>query len=45
MIYSVLSDACDDGDLTISEAIEAVPAIFRQNALNFYDFSKVIKSG
>ncbi|KMZ72475.1 hypothetical protein ZOSMA_163G00200 [Zostera marina] len=45
VIYSVLSDACDDGDLTISEAIEAVPAIFRQNALNFYDFSKVIKSG
>jgi len=44
VIYSILSDACDDGDLTIAEALQAINGFFRQNALNFYDFSKVIKA-
>lgn len=44
VIYSVLLDACNDGDLTISEAIEAVERIFQRNALNIYNFEKVITS-
>lgn len=41
VIYSVLSDVCDDGDLTIPEAIRAAEGIFNKNALNFYNFDKV----
>ncbi|KAK9168560.1 hypothetical protein Syun_000700 [Stephania yunnanensis] len=33
---SVLCNACDDGDLTIAEAIEAAEDIFKQNAVQFY---------
>ncbi|KAH7512035.1 hypothetical protein FEM48_Zijuj12G0047800 [Ziziphus jujuba var. spinosa] len=36
VIYSVLADACADGDLSIHEAIEAVKDIFSQNAIQFY---------
>uniref|UniRef100_A0A2P2KJ90 Uncharacterized protein MANES_08G013700 n=1 Tax=Rhizophora mucronata TaxID=61149 RepID=A0A2P2KJ90_RHIMU len=36
VIFSVLCDACADGDLTVSEAIEAAKGILAQNAVNFY---------
>lgn len=36
VIVSVLSDACDGGDLSIQEAIEAAQNIFRDNAVSFY---------
>eukprot|EP00268_Persea_americana_P055319 TRINITY_DN6421_c0_g1_i5.p1 TRINITY_DN6421_c0_g1~~TRINITY_DN6421_c0_g1_i5.p1 ORF type:complete len:842 (+),score=177.17 TRINITY_DN6421_c0_g1_i5:87-2612(+) len=42
IILSVLSSACDDGDLTIPEAIEAVEDIFKQNACRLYDMSRVM---
>ncbi|KMZ58598.1 hypothetical protein ZOSMA_75G00310 [Zostera marina] len=44
VIYSVLTDACDDGDLTIPEAIRAAEGIFNKNALNFYKSDKFIGS-
>ncbi|KAM0938868.1 putative glutamine synthetase [Dioscorea sansibarensis] len=44
IVFSVLSGACDDGDLTISEAVEAVEDIFRQNSLRFYNMNHVIGS-
>lgn len=36
VVYRVLSAACEDGDLSIQEAIEAVEDIFRRNALYLY---------
>lgn len=36
VVYSVLADACADGDLSINEAIEAVKDIFSNNAIQFY---------
>ncbi|KAL6641020.1 hypothetical protein ACP70R_019201 [Stipagrostis hirtigluma subsp. patula] len=36
VVYRVLSSACEDGDLSIHEAIEAVEDIFRRNALHLY---------
>ncbi|PWZ55683.1 Protein fluG [Zea mays] len=36
VVYRVLSAACEDGDLSIQEAIEAIEDIFRRNALNLY---------
>ncbi|KAL6842432.1 hypothetical protein ACP4OV_027859 [Aristida adscensionis] len=36
VVYRVLSSACEDGDLSIQEATEAVEDIFRQNALDLY---------
>ncbi|KAJ0970230.1 hypothetical protein J5N97_023107 [Dioscorea zingiberensis] len=44
VVFSVLSNACDDGDLTILEAVEAVEDIFRQNALQLYNMNGVIGS-
>ena len=44
VVFSVLSGACDDGDLTISKAVEAVEDIFRQNSLRFYHMNHVIGS-
>ncbi|KAM0938864.1 putative glutamine synthetase, catalytic domain, metal-dependent hydrolase [Dioscorea sansibarensis] len=44
VVFSVLSGACDDGDLTISEAVEAAEDIFRQNTLRFYNMNHVIGS-
>ncbi|RWR93822.1 Amidohydrolase 2 [Cinnamomum micranthum f. kanehirae] len=44
IILSVLSTACDDGDLTIPEAIEAVEDIFKQNACRLYDMNRVMGS-
>ncbi|KAF6167712.1 hypothetical protein GIB67_017207 [Kingdonia uniflora] len=43
VLLSVLCDACDDGDLTTHEAVEAIEDIFKQNAARLYkikaDFS------
>ncbi|KAF8751033.1 hypothetical protein HU200_012265 [Digitaria exilis] len=39
IVYRVLAAACEDGDLTIKEAIEAVEDIFRGNALHLYKFN------
>ncbi|KAJ1295341.1 hypothetical protein BS78_01G216300 [Paspalum vaginatum] len=36
VVYRVLAVACEDGDLSIQEAIEAVEDIFRRNALHLY---------
>ncbi|CAN4109571.1 unnamed protein product [Withania somnifera] len=36
VVFSVLRDACVDGDLSISEAIAAVRDIFAENAKQFY---------
>lgn len=36
MVFSVLRDACIDGDLAISEAVEAAKDIFAHNAIQFY---------
>ncbi|CAN6293355.1 unnamed protein product [Urochloa humidicola] len=36
VVYRVLAAACEDGDLSIQEAIEAVEDIFRRNALHLY---------
>jgi hypothetical protein len=36
VVYGVLVAACEDGDLSIQEAIEAVEDIFRRNALHLY---------
>ncbi|KAJ6922823.1 protein fluG [Populus alba x Populus x berolinensis] len=35
-LFSVLRDACIDGDLTLAEAIEAAKDIFALNAIKFY---------
>lgn len=36
VVFSVLQDACNDGDLSIPEAIEAVKDIFSENAMKLY---------
>ncbi|XP_059462719.1 protein fluG [Corylus avellana] len=36
VVFSVLRDACIDGDLSISEAVEAAKDIFANNAIQFY---------
>ncbi|XP_042499937.1 protein fluG isoform X1 [Macadamia integrifolia] len=44
VVLSVLCDACDDGDLTIPEALEAAEDIFKQNAIRMYNISGTIKT-
>ncbi|XP_026403304.1 protein fluG-like isoform X1 [Papaver somniferum] len=44
VVASVLRDACDDGDLTISEAVEAAKDIFKNNAIQLYKLQKLIES-
>ena len=39
VIFSVLHDACIDGDLSIPEAVEAAKDIFARNAIQFYKIS------
>ncbi|XP_027363467.1 protein fluG [Abrus precatorius] len=39
VIFSVLRDACIDGDLSIPEAVEAAKDIFARNAIHFYKIS------
>lgn len=43
VVYSVLRDACVDGDLSISEALEAVKDIFADNAKEFYKINVAVK--
>ncbi|XP_050384485.1 protein fluG [Argentina anserina] len=44
VVFSVLCDACTDGDISISEAVEAAKDIFSQNAVQFYKMSLAVKS-
>lgn len=44
VVFSVLRDACIDGDLTIPEAIEATKDIFAQNAIQFYKINSSLGS-
>ena len=39
VVFSVLRDACIDGDLSILEAVEAAKDIFARNAIHFYKIS------
>ncbi|XP_019433703.1 PREDICTED: protein fluG-like isoform X1 [Lupinus angustifolius] len=39
VIFSVMRDACIDGDLSIPEAVEVVHDMFARNALHFYKLS------
>ncbi|WVY99050.1 hypothetical protein V8G54_031201 [Vigna mungo] len=39
VVFSVLRDACIDGDLLISEAVEAAKDILARNAVRFYKIS------
>lgn len=41
VVFTVLSDACGDGDLTLQEALEAVKDIFRENALRLYKLNSI----
>ncbi|WOG96474.1 hypothetical protein DCAR_0415809 [Daucus carota subsp. sativus] len=43
VVFSVLRDACADGDLSISEALEAVKDIFADNAKQFYKLDAAAK--
>ncbi|CAN6196302.1 unnamed protein product [Urochloa humidicola] len=42
IVYRVLSAACEDGDLSIPEAIGVVQAIFRGNALQLYKLNVTV---
>ena len=44
VVFSVLRDSCDDGDLSISEALEAAKDIFADNAIHFYKINLSVKS-
>ncbi|KAJ3682545.1 hypothetical protein LUZ60_015118 [Juncus effusus] len=44
VVYTVLSDSYEQGDLTIQEALEAVDDIFRQNSLRLYKLNNLIGS-
>ena len=44
VVFSVLRDACIDGDLSIPEAIEATKDIFAQNAIQFYKINSSLGS-
>ncbi|XP_010267282.1 PREDICTED: protein fluG isoform X3 [Nelumbo nucifera] len=42
VVFSVLCDACDDGDFTIPEAVEAAEDIFKKNAIRLYKIDGII---
>ncbi|KAJ6810058.1 protein fluG [Iris pallida] len=44
VVFSVLSNACEDGDITIPDALEAIEDIFRRNALELYDLHAIVGS-
>ncbi|XP_024990589.1 protein fluG isoform X2 [Cynara cardunculus var. scolymus] len=44
VVFSVLRDACNEGDLSIPEALEAVTDIFAENAKMFYKINNAVKS-
>ena len=39
-----MSNACDDGDLTVPDALEAIEDIFRRNALQLYNLNAILGS-
>lgn len=43
VIFSVLCDACIDGDLSVAEATEAAKGIFAENAIEFYKINAGLK--
>lgn len=43
VVFSVLRDACIDGDLSVGEAIEVAKDIFAQNAAQFYKINLGVK--
>ncbi|GKV46353.1 hypothetical protein SLEP1_g53338 [Rubroshorea leprosula] len=43
VIFSVLCDACIDGDLHVAEATEAAKGIFGRNAIEFYKINAGLK--
>ena len=44
VVFSVLCDACNEGDLSIPEALEAVTDIFAENANKFYKIDSAVTS-
>ncbi|RAL51658.1 hypothetical protein DM860_010376 [Cuscuta australis] len=44
VVYTVLRDACVDGDLSLPEAIAAVKDIFTENAKKFYSINTALES-
>lgn len=44
VLFSVLRDACIDGDLSIAEAIEAAKNICARNAVHFYKINLDVQS-
>ncbi|KAL5740889.1 hypothetical protein ACOSP7_029768 [Xanthoceras sorbifolium] len=44
VLFSVLRDACIDGDLSVAEAIEAAKDICARNAIHFYKINFDVKS-
>ncbi|CAI8600208.1 unnamed protein product [Vicia faba] len=36
VVFTVLRDSCIDGDLIVSEAVEAAKDLFARNSINFY---------
>ncbi|KAL5709751.1 glutamine synthetase [Ranunculus cassubicifolius] len=44
VLYSALRDACEDGDLTIPEAVEAAENIFKKNSVRLYKLDGVVSS-
>ncbi|CAK9154660.1 unnamed protein product [Ilex paraguariensis] len=44
VVFSVLHDACVDGDLSITEALDAAKDIFAENAKRFYKINVAVKS-
>nr|GEV68487.1 protein FluG [Tanacetum cinerariifolium] len=44
VVFSVLRDACNEGDLSIPEALEAVTDIFAENANKFYKIDSAVTS-
>ncbi|XP_078427645.1 nodulin/glutamine synthase-like protein [Wolffia australiana] len=42
VVYSVLCDACESGDITIPEALKAIKGIFKDNAFQFYNLKEKI---
>ncbi|KAI9086321.1 hypothetical protein K1719_031775 [Acacia pycnantha] len=40
VVFSVLRDACIDGDLSVPEAVEAAKDIFARNAIHFYKIKR-----
>lgn len=40
VLYTVLCSACEDGDLTIPEAVDAIKGIFKENSWQFYNLKE-----